>query len=125
MPSVRLLARRESVSISTVVAAYELLERRGWVEARARSGYFVKNRSEDTLSAPKQIRTRPRPLPTTLSQLVMEVQRGSITEGVNFPGRFLLQTFRSSVRYSVPIRVCPEPSPFSVSATILRKACWR
>lgn len=84
MPSVRLLARRESVSISTVSAAYELLERRGWVEARERSGYFVQSRSEETLSVPKQTRTRPRPLPTTLSQLVMEVQRGSITEGANF-----------------------------------------
>lgn len=83
MPSVRLLSRRESVSISTVMAAYELLERRGWVEARRRSGYFVLNRNEDTLSAPKQVRARPRPRPATLSQLVMEVQRGSITEGVN------------------------------------------
>jgi len=75
MPSVRQLSRREAVSISTVTAAYALLEERGWVEARPKSGYFVRKRSEDTLAAPRQLNTKPQPRPATTSQLVMEVQR--------------------------------------------------
>ena len=75
MPSVRELSRREDVSISTVTTAYGLLEERGWVEARPKSGYYVRRRQEDTLAVPRQIRTNPKPRPATTSQLVMEVQR--------------------------------------------------
>jgi DNA-binding transcriptional MocR family regulator len=41
MPSVRELARREGVSMSTALQAYRCLEDSGMVEARPRSGYFV------------------------------------------------------------------------------------
>ena len=84
MPSVRSLSRLESVSIATVTAAYELLERRGWVEARPRSGYFVRHRNEEGLSAPEPLRDNPKPRPATLSQLVMAVQRSPLHDGVNF-----------------------------------------
>ncbi len=75
MPSVRQLASREEVSIATVTSAYGLLEERGWVEVKAKSGYYVKRRSEDRLAAPQPCRARPKPRPATTSQLVMEVQR--------------------------------------------------
>jgi len=75
MPSVRQLSRHEAVSISTVSAAYALLEERGWVEAKPKSGYFVRKRTEDRLAVPRQIGTKPQPRPATTSQLVMEVQR--------------------------------------------------
>ncbi|UAJ74615.1 PLP-dependent aminotransferase family protein (plasmid) [Synechocystis sp. PCC 7339] len=42
LPSVRKLHRQWSVSISTVLEAYRLLEDRGLIEARPQSGYFVK-----------------------------------------------------------------------------------
>ena len=45
LPSVRKLSQRESVSIATVTAAYSLLEQRGWVEAKPKSGYYVKHKS--------------------------------------------------------------------------------
>lgn len=77
MPSVRQLSKREAVSISTVSTAYSLLEERGWVEARPKSGYFVRRRSEDTLAVPRQSRSKPRPRPVSTSELVMEVQRDS------------------------------------------------
>lgn len=42
MPSLRRLGRQERVSIATAVEAYLRLEREGLVEARERSGYFVR-----------------------------------------------------------------------------------
>jgi len=45
LPSVRSLARRESVGLGTVQAAYQLLKQEGLVEARKRVGWFVVPRS--------------------------------------------------------------------------------
>jgi len=42
MPSVRQLAREQRVSIPTALQAYAALERRGWVEARPKSGFYVR-----------------------------------------------------------------------------------
>ena len=77
LPSVRHLARREDVSISTVTTAYGLLEQWGWVEAKPKSGYFVAHRQDDKLAIPRQVRMKPRPRAATTSELVMEVQRDS------------------------------------------------
>src|SRR4051812_39012867 len=41
MPSVRYTSRSRGVSLSTVYQAYYLLEARGLIRARERSGYFV------------------------------------------------------------------------------------
>lgn len=57
VPSVRKLHQQFSVSISTVLEAYRLLEDQGWLEARPQSGYFVKRLTtpiEPTSSVPKQ-----------------------------------------------------------------------
>jgi len=45
LPSVREASRRRGLSVSTVLQAYRLLEARGLVEARARSGYYVSARA--------------------------------------------------------------------------------
>jgi len=45
LPSVRSLARRESVGLGTVQAAYQLMKQEGLVEARTRVGWFVVPRS--------------------------------------------------------------------------------
>lgn len=45
LPSVRELKRQRGVSASTVFAAYYLLESQGYVEARNRSGYYVRHKS--------------------------------------------------------------------------------
>ncbi|KAM3110068.1 aminotransferase-like domain-containing protein [Phormidesmis sp. 146-33] len=44
LPSVRKLHQQLSVSISTVLEAYRLLEDQGWIGVRPQSGYFVKLR---------------------------------------------------------------------------------
>jgi DNA-binding transcriptional MocR family regulator len=46
IPSVRGLSRQIGVSLSTVMAAYELLENQGVIEARPQSGYYVRARLE-------------------------------------------------------------------------------
>jgi DNA-binding transcriptional MocR family regulator len=42
VPSVRKLVAQKSVSVSTVLQAYQLLERRGLIEARPQSGFYVR-----------------------------------------------------------------------------------
>ena len=42
LPSVRLCAQQQGVSISTVVAAYDQLQAQGLVVARRNSGFFVR-----------------------------------------------------------------------------------
>ncbi|AMP01009.1 bacterial regulatory s, gntR family protein [Collimonas arenae] len=42
MPSVRDLMRQHQVSLSTALQALRHLEQGGWLEARPRSGYFVR-----------------------------------------------------------------------------------
>ncbi|MBS1197271.1 MAG: 2-aminoadipate aminotransferase [Proteobacteria bacterium] len=45
LPSVRSLCRERDLSLATAVAAYRWLEMEGYIEARPRSGYFVRARS--------------------------------------------------------------------------------
>ena len=44
LPSIRVLSKEHGVSITTVQQAYRTLEEQQWVEARAKSGYFVAQR---------------------------------------------------------------------------------
>jgi DNA-binding transcriptional regulator YhcF (GntR family) len=48
LPSVRKLHQQLSVSISTILEAYRVLEDRGWVQARSQSGYYVKSMLPNT-----------------------------------------------------------------------------
>jgi DNA-binding transcriptional MocR family regulator len=52
LPSVRELAQRHSHSIETVLRAFRLLEDRGLVEPRPRSGFFVRHKDFRALPAP-------------------------------------------------------------------------
>lgn len=73
LPSVRLMANQQGLSVSTVLAAYGLLEDRGMIEARPKSGYYVRKQQDQRLPPPSQPDFRCKPRPATLSQLVMEV----------------------------------------------------
>lgn len=85
MPSIRQLSKRENVSISTVVAAYNLLEEQGWVEVRPKSGYYVRRPAREPLAVPSTCDTQSRPVIATTSQLVMDVQReGARPEAISF-----------------------------------------
>jgi DNA-binding transcriptional MocR family regulator len=51
LPSVRKLHQQLSVSVSTILEAYRLLEDQGWISARPQSGYYVK---QMLLTAPEE-----------------------------------------------------------------------
>ena len=44
LPGVRRLSKQRSVSIATVITAYRHLENLGLIEARNRSGYYLRDR---------------------------------------------------------------------------------
>jgi GntR family transcriptional regulator len=53
LPSTRELARRYDIHSNTVSAAFQDLERRGWVEFRKGSGVYVREHSVDEATDPK------------------------------------------------------------------------
>lgn len=62
LPGVRSLARQRGVSVATVVAAYRKLEDDGYIEARSRSGFYVRVRRaiQEIESEPIPIAAPPR-----------------------------------------------------------------
>ncbi len=52
VPSVRQFGRQQKVSVPTAMNAYATLEDRGLIEARPKSGYFVRPRQSDIVRAP-------------------------------------------------------------------------
>ncbi len=59
LPSIRALSRQRQVSVSSVLGALRWLEREGWVEARPRSGYFVRPRPAAAMGVPPAAATIP------------------------------------------------------------------
>ncbi|HEX8911739.1 MAG TPA: winged helix-turn-helix domain-containing protein, partial [Humisphaera sp.] len=55
-PSVRALAAQLKVSVSTAVAAYELLEEQGRLQARPQSGFYVKAQRREEVEEPEMSR---------------------------------------------------------------------
>src|SRR5690606_2828146 len=52
MPSVRQFSRQQGVSVPTALSAYAALETRGLIEARPKSGFFVRFRQSDLVPEP-------------------------------------------------------------------------
>ena len=52
LPSIRQFSRQQKVSVPTAMNAYATLEDRGLIEARPKSGYFVKIRRADIVRTP-------------------------------------------------------------------------
>lgn len=93
LPSLRMLSTKLGVSISTVNQAYIELERKGVIESRPRSGFFVRQRSmrlprTETSATPME---QPRPVTRSgLIQTVLEsvgnydtLELGVVTPGVD------------------------------------------
>lgn len=73
LPSVRDLRRQRGVSPSTIFQAYAQLESQGLVEARARSGHFVRARRLLTGQPPEVALPSGRVTPVAISGLVFEL----------------------------------------------------
>ncbi len=73
VPSVRQLCRERHVSPATVMRAYQLLEARGLIETRPRSGYYVSEVSQRRAPEPRRARTAARTTRVDVSELVFEI----------------------------------------------------
>ncbi|MGE0349724.1 PLP-dependent aminotransferase family protein [Hydrogenophaga sp.] len=73
LPSVRQTCAERGVSASTVFQAYGLLESRGLVEARARSGFFVRAARRAPRAVPQVAVPRGAATPVEVSELVFEL----------------------------------------------------
>jgi DNA-binding transcriptional MocR family regulator len=72
-PSLRRLCRDQRASLSTALKAYQLLEDRGVLEARPRSGYFVALRRAAPLDTPALSQPPARPMSVAISALVLRL----------------------------------------------------
>lgn len=73
VPSVRHASRTYGVSPSTVFQAYYLLEDRGLIQARARSGYFVRELARHSLAEPETSTQAAQTTEVDVSELVFSV----------------------------------------------------
>jgi DNA-binding transcriptional MocR family regulator len=81
LPGVRRLAHQHGVSVSTVVAALQRLEDEGWLEARPRSGFYVRARRSAGAVLPRSA-PPPAPAAVTSQGITMEIVRASGRPGV-------------------------------------------
>lgn len=110
LPGVRRLSQQFGVSVSTVVQAQQQLENQGLLEARPRSGYYVKAQwSQPALPAVSQPELKPTPV--TGQELVLQlakasnqadfVQLGAAVPHASFmPMRAFQRSLAKVVRYS-------------------------
>lgn len=110
IPSVRNLHESLSVSISTVLEAYRLLEDRGLVEARPKSGYYVKLASvpeEPRCTTPPR---RPRKVQGSMAyRLMSEVTKPDLVKlGAAVPHPDLLPTKTFRKKLAEAMRSDPE-----------------
>jgi DNA-binding transcriptional MocR family regulator len=75
IPSVRSLSRKRKVSISTVLEAYFWLENRGYVEARNKSGFYVRVPATDLIPEPKVQNSDPAPAEVGVGEILMKILR--------------------------------------------------
>ena len=90
LPSVRKLKQQLSVSMSTVLEAYRLLEDRGFIVARPQSGYYVKTTALAVPDEPSQStppsQIRPVDISLMLRLLRMDLSSDTIHLGAAVPG---------------------------------------
>ena len=77
LPGVRSVARQRGVSVATVVAAYRRLEDEGHVEARARSGFYVRARRPLHTIEPQRRAAAPRPRLVSGQDMAMALIKAS------------------------------------------------
>lgn len=73
VPSVRYASQTHGVSPSTVFQAYYLLERRGLIRARPRSGYFVNAHAPRQFNEPRQLEPANESTDVDVSDLVFSI----------------------------------------------------
>lgn len=118
VPSVRQASRTYGVSPSTVFQAYYLLEDRGLIQARPRSGYFVRSLAQSQLNEPDFSKHRSTTVDVDVSELVFSVldslkDPDMVAFGSAFPSPKLFPLARLSRSLASSVRLM---SPDSVIA---------
>jgi DNA-binding transcriptional MocR family regulator len=96
-PSVRSLSHHHSVSIATALQAYLWLEQRGYVEARPRSGFYVRTPFKELIREPIYRDHKPVPTAVGTATIIHEVVQiaadpSMVPFGAAFPGPGTLAT---------------------------------
>ena len=94
VPSVRQIVRERRVSPATAMRAYQLLEARGLIETRPRSGYYVSETNEARAPEPRRARASARTTRVDVSELVFQIldavrDRDVVPLGSAFPSPLL------------------------------------
>ncbi len=84
--SVRAMAKQQGVSVSTILAAYAILEDRGFAEVRLKSGYYVHRPKPKADKPPPKVQGDCcQPIKPSKAQRIMEVmQDGANSKFINF-----------------------------------------
>lgn len=82
LPSVRALSREQGISLSTAFKAYSALESKGLVEARPKSGYFVRFLPRKMAAIPRMQQLAPAPRDLTVDELIAAVYENMSEAGV-------------------------------------------
>ncbi len=115
VPSVRTASRTYNLSPATVFEAYYLLESRGLIQARPRSGYFVCAQAKFALAEPEMSPRSAETTPVDVSELVFSVL-GSIKDpdtiplGSAFPSPDLFPLARLARSMSKSLQQLPAKS---------------
>lgn len=101
LPSIRRLCAQRRVSVATAMQALSILESHGMVEARPKSGYFIRRRQYDNIPEPDPSACDLRPQTVGVSDIVTQVFRqageeGKIPLGAGVPNAGLLPIDRLS-----------------------------
>ena len=77
LPGVRRLSKQRSVSIATVITAYRHLENLGLIEARNRSGYYLRDRPQPLAKEPLPTAPPNQPMLVTGQAVVLNMGKAS------------------------------------------------
>jgi len=82
LPSVRKLSLRMGVSVSTVLQSYLRMEDRGMIEARPKSGYYVRERPRELPPEPKMSAPSCTASSVDIGELLLEVHDAIMDPGI-------------------------------------------
>lgn len=118
VPSVRAASRSHSVSPSTVFKAYYLLEDKGLIQARARSGYYVRELASGSMNQPEPARHTSEGTEVDVSELIFSVLASlkdpdTVPFGSAFPGPQLFPLPRLAKSMAAAVRSMPPAAILS------------
>jgi DNA-binding transcriptional MocR family regulator len=95
IPSIRSLSRKQKVSVSTALQAYFWLENRGYVEARNKSGFYVRVPVAELAPEPRFQNSNPAPAEVGVGDILTKIMRavndrGKVPLGAACPSPALL-----------------------------------